>query len=403
MVYFLHIKTFERTMDTILNPQTNAVLNEQIVQDAQAFYQEKEAASFYMFGYPSYRYPLSPLTQHLLTMHYRAPFANNCGDIEERGNYAMDTKDVEKRIVGLYAEKFGMGDKFWGYVTSGGSESNSCGIVLAFLKNPNGILYYSQSAHYSVEKYAKVYRHLEIPTTTNDKLNLEVLFQQIKANYQKDGAPANLVLTHGTTKYGECDDVDAIVQFLKTEQIPYYIHVDAALFGGIPNSQLDAPLLLNAKARGIHSVSVSLHKYVGFPDVKSVFVATHKPMGQKIAYIGQRDTTVSGSRSIPAYALFNHVQEQLNEQDVTLYAKNIRIFSKLLEHNHVPYYRAHNSNIFVVDEADDDVCKRFQLSCFDTVENGKNKRKAHVIIFPSHREKEMQELANALQKTTAEP
>ena len=37
----------------------------------------------------------------------------------------MDTKEVEKRIVRLYAEKFGMGEEFRGYVTSGGSESNS--------------------------------------------------------------------------------------------------------------------------------------------------------------------------------------------------------------------------------------------------------------------------------------
>ena len=384
-----------------LPQQTNTDFEDALVQDAQAFYKEKEDACYYMFGYPSYHYPLSPRTQYLLSLHYRAPFANNCGDIEERGNYAMDTKDIEKRIVGLYADKFGMGDKFWGYVTSGGSESNSCGIVLAFLKNPNGILYYSQSAHYSVEKYAKLYKHIEIPTTKSDVMNLKVLFAQILANYKKDGSPANLVLTHGTTKYGECDDVDAIVRFLKSENIPYYIHVDAALFGGIPNSQTDAPLLLNAKARGIHSVSVSLHKYVGFPDVKSVFVATHKPIGQKIAYIGQTDTTVSGSRSIPAYALYNHVYEQLHEKDAGLYVQNVRLFASLLEKYDVPYYRAPQSNIFVVDEASKEICKRFQLSCFDTMENGQSKRKAHVIIFPSHREKEMKELAKALQKDTA--
>lgn len=368
-----------------------------IVAEATAFYQEKQETSYYMFGYPSYRYPLSTLTQYLLNLHYNAPFANNCGDIEERGNYAMDTKDIEKRIVGLYAEKFGMGEHFWGYVTSGGSESNSCGIVLAFLKHPNGILYYSQSAHYSVEKYAKLYRHIEIPVLENDIMDLEVLFRQIKANHEKYGAPANLVLTHGTTKYGACDDVDAIVAFLKKEKIPYYIHVDGALFGGIPNSQKDAPLLKNAKARGIHSVSVSLHKYVGFPDVKSVFVATHKPVGQKIAYIGQRDTTVSGSRSIPAYALYNHIQEQLSESNPTLYTENVTLFAELLTKRKVAYYRAPQSNIFVINAPPSDVCKKFQLSVFDEMINGKTQSKAHVIIFPSHRKKEMTELADALQ------
>ncbi len=380
-------------------PQTNAFDDEPIVAEAQAFYSEKQDASRYMFGYPSYNYPLSPLTKHLLALHYGAPFANNCGDIDERGNYAMDTKVVEKRIVGLYAEKFGMGDQFWGYVTSGGSESNSCGITLAFLKHPSGILYYSQSAHYSVEKYAKLYRHIEIPATENDIMDLTVFFRQVKANYEKHGAPANIVLTHGTTKYGACDDVDSIVAFLKKEKIPYYIHVDGALFGGIPNSQQDSPLLTDAKARGIHSVSVSLHKYVGFPDVKSVFVATHKPLGQKIAYIGQHDTTVSGSRSIPAYALYNHVQEQLHEQNPLLYTQNVRLFAKLLDARKVPYYRAPKSNIFVLTLTDENVCKRFQLSSFEETQNGETIKKAHVIIFPSHREKEMTELADALRQT----
>ena len=112
-----------------------------IAGEATEFYTNNRQAARYMFGYPAYYNPISPLTQYLLLMHYASPFSNNCGDIEERGNYAMDTKDMEKRIVGLYADKFDMGTGYWGYVTSGGSESNSCGITLAFAKNPNGILY----------------------------------------------------------------------------------------------------------------------------------------------------------------------------------------------------------------------------------------------------------------------
>lgn len=375
--------------------------NTEIAVQASQFYQKNREAAKYMFGYPAYHYPLSLTTQYLLTMHYTAPFANNCGDIEERGNYAMDTKDTEKKIVGLYAEKFDMGDTFWGYITGGGSESNSCGITLAFAKNPNGILYYSQSAHYSVEKYAAVYPHVKIPTKGRDVLDTSALFAKIEENYQKTGAAANIVLTHGTTKYGACDDVDGIVAFLRQKNIPHYIHVDAALFGGIQNNQKDAPLIVNAKDRGIDSVSVSLHKYVGFPDVKSVFVATEKPHGKKIAYIGQHDTTVSGSRSIPAYALYNHVREQLSEKDNTLYAKNITYFEDLLKERNVEYYRAPLSNIFVIDSPSENTCKRFQLSCFDEEIGCKVFKKAHVIIFPSHGEKEMQQLALCLQEDLA--
>lgn len=370
---------------------------EQFQSEAEKFYKENCEKSRYMFGYPSYHYPVSDFTKALLMMHYSSPFSNNCGDIDERGNYAMDTKEMEKRIVGLYAEKFGMGDEFWGYVTSGGSESNSCGITSAFSKNPNGVLYYSASAHYSVEKYAERYPRVKIPTVENDVMDMEILKSEIEKNHLKNGAAANLVLTHGTTKYGACDDVDEIVTFLKEKNIPYYIHLDAALFGGIQNNQEDAPVIVNAKARGIDSVCVSMHKYLGFPDVKSVYVAVEKPRGKEIAYIGQHDTTVSGSRSIPAYALYNHIVEHSQEKQTDKYVKNVRFFEELLKASNVEFYRAEKSNIFVMDCPSELLCRQYQLSCFDEDTNG-NPQKAHVIIFPSHGEKEMQELAQSLKE-----
>ena len=76
-----------------------------LLQEAQDFYNNNRQIARYMFGYPSYYRPLSPLTQQLLLEHYASPFSNNCGDIEERGNYQMDTKSVEKKIVGVYADK----------------------------------------------------------------------------------------------------------------------------------------------------------------------------------------------------------------------------------------------------------------------------------------------------------
>jgi glutamate/tyrosine decarboxylase-like PLP-dependent enzyme len=184
---------------------------------------------------------------------------------------------------------------------------------------------------------------------------------------------------------------------LKEKNIPYYIHLDAALFGGIQNNQEDAPVIVNAKARGIDSVCVSMHKYLGFPDVKSVYVAVEKPQGKEIAYIGQHDTTVSGSRSIPAYALYNHIVEHSQEKQTDAYVKNVRFFEELLKASNVEFYRAEKSNIFVMDCPSEMLCEQYQLSCFDEDESGKP-QKAHVIIFPSHGEKEMQELARSLQK-----
>lgn len=388
----------EEILDEIkkLNKINNTNGVKDILNQASNFYDKNTNLAKYMFGYPANITSLSLLTQYLLIQHYTAPLSNNCGDINEVGNYSMDTKHVEKQIIELFAKKFEMGDDYWGYVTSGGSESNSCAISLAFSQNPNGILYFSEAAHYSIKKYAVHYKTIEIPVLEKDILDVDFLCKEIYKNYKSSGSAANLLLTHGTTKYGACDDIDTIVAFLRKHKIPYYLHMDAALFGGVPNNQIDAPLLLHAKERGVNSVSVSFHKYLGFPDVKSIFVATSKPDGKEIQYIGQRDTTISGSRSIPAYALYNHLVEQLYTLEPDTYRKNIIFFEEKLKENNIDFYRAPNSNIFVINAPSVEIALKYQLSVFDEIENGKPVSKAHIVIFPNHDKDVMVELIKDL-------
>ena len=361
-----------------------------------AFYAEQNEKSKIMFGYPTNIEPLSPLTAYFFFRDVQAPLANNCGDNYERGNYRMDSKEIEKKIVSLFAEKFGAGEDFWGYITSGGSESNFCGIDNSFLKYPNGILYYSQAAHYSVAKQAAHYRAQVIPTlaTAEDKIDGAVLCETVQANYEKSGAPANMVLTFGTTRYGERDDIEGIVAYMENHGIPFYLHVDAALFGGIPNNQEDAPLITDMKGQKIDSTCVSFHKYLGFPEVKSLFLAQKKPEGRYIPYIGHTDTTTAGSRAIPPFALYNHVRERLTLQAKDAYKKNITYFEALLNEKGIAFYRAEQSNIFVVDDPGENIDKQFQLACF---QNRNGQAKAHVIIFPYHTKASMQALAEALQ------
>ena len=143
--------------------------NDCLIEQAADFYSASMEKAKTLFGYPSYNVNLSEKTKALLTMHYSSCFSNNCGDIAEAEsyNYALDSKFMERKIVRLFADKFGMGENAWGYVTSGGSESNFCGIDLAFIKNPNAMLYYSASAHYSVTKHAAFYPNECIPVSEN--------------------------------------------------------------------------------------------------------------------------------------------------------------------------------------------------------------------------------------------
>ena len=108
----------------------------------------------YMFGYPANMEDYSYTTSYLRHLESKMYLMNNCGDPYQKGNYGMDSKSTEKEIISLVAENFGIeSGKYWGYITSGGTESNFWGIREGFNRFPEGKIYFSEDTHYSVEKY----------------------------------------------------------------------------------------------------------------------------------------------------------------------------------------------------------------------------------------------------------
>ena len=364
--------------------------------ECEKFYQQNQRLRNYHFGYPANMLERTPLYNIFLEYERLGFLSNNCGDTFEKGNYRMDSKEIEKDILEMFAHKFGIDKKpYWGYITSGGSESNSWGIENGFRFYPKGILYYSESAHYSIKKYAEKYRSICIPqaSPTDEAINNNVLFEMVRSNPN----PVILVLTWGTTKFGSCDDVFQIISTLKKEGREFYIHVDAALYGGIPNNQIDAPII-KIDGEEIDSISVSLHKYIGVPFVKSVLLSTRKPNCEIVPYIGVTDSTTSGSRDILPFSMRQQVFDVLNLTDKGEYAKNINLFERLLNEQRIPYIRSGKGNIFVVDKPSDDLCQKYQLSTFEINVDGKKINKAHIIIFPYQVETIIFELVHDLSK-----
>lgn len=363
--------------------------------ECEKFYQERERLRNYHFGYPANLLTRTPLYNMFSKFEVSGFLANNCGDTFERGNYRMDSKEIEKSILEMFAQKFGI-DKlpYWGYITSGGSESNAWGIDNGFQSYPHGILYYCESAHYSIKKHAEKYRYIQIPQSSliDESINYNILCEVIHANPE----PVILVLTWGSTKFGSCDDILRIVHMLETERREFYLHVDAALYGGIPNNQIDAPLIMQIGAMGINSISVSLHKYIGVPIVKSVLLATEKPKAEVVPYIGMSDSTTSGSRDILPFSMRQQVFDVLRLTDSKEYIKNIVFFERLLQGRSIPYIRSGKGNIFVVDKPSDKICNKYQLCTFDLEEMGKTIHKAHIIIFPYQSESVIGELIDDL-------
>lgn len=359
---------------------------------------------------------------------------NNFGDIQDisditviddptnprvaGNNYAMDTKSLEWDIVRLVADNLGLPkqprlvefkqnpklyeDGYWGYVTSGGSESNLWGIIQGFTRYPDGILYYSEGAHYSIPKAAKNRDVRVIPqiSAEDDAIDVEILIKEIKENWENLKKPAIIVLTSGTTKYGSVDDVATIKKYLRELEIPHYLHIDAAFYGGLPQNQELAPKIGSIESWGYDSIAISMHKYIGYPAAKGVLISTKRPVGTFIDYIGQEDNTVLGSRDVPAFSLRQQVMEILHYSDPQDYIKNIHAFEDILNGLNIKFKLWTVGNckgsvfVFKVDKnakGYQEVCKRWQLSEFIGKDN---QHRVHAVIFPFHTTDKLEMLAS---------
>ena len=380
------------------------------IVNAQRYIEHDLELREHMFGYPANMTQDSAMTKYLRLRETELPLMNNCGDPYDAGNYLMDSKGYEQALLSKLFKHFGLDSekcaKPWGYITTGGSESNKWGIHNGLRKFPNGRVYYSQSAHYSVGKSVKIgfdnsknditlIKHSEISLQPNsEKIDTDVLLSQIRENWRTNQEPAILLLTSGTTKTGAVDDVEFISKTLKAEDIPHYIHLDAALFGGIAKNQVDAPKAPNFEELGIDSISVSLHKYFGNHDVKSVVITREMPNAPKVDYIGQYDSTTAGSRTFNPFSSLQRVSETLDRTMPQEYSRNVARFESMLKQFNIEYSRAENSNIFVIDEPSARISQKYQLSDFE--DNGK--KKSHIIIFPYHKPEKMLELVSDLVK-----
>ena len=318
------IKTFIKEDDIAINNAQNYLAKNKILRE-------------YMFGYPANMTKDSAVTNYLRKKEVDLPLTNNCGDPFDSGNYLMDSKKYEIALLNKLFEHFGLdlNKKPWGYITTGGSESNKWGIYNGLRKFPDGRVYYSNSAHYSVPKAVKLgfdksdnditlIKHTNIPTENNsEKIDTDKLIQEIRMNWNIHRQPAIILLTLGTTKTGAVDNVEEISKVLKSEKIPHYIHLDAALYGGIAKNQLDAPKVPNVEQLGIDSVSVSLHKYFGNHDVKSVVISKEPPIASKVDYIGQVDSTTAGSRTFNPFSCLQRITESLDRKLPDEYSENL--------------------------------------------------------------------------------
>ena len=153
-------------------------------------------------GYPanqSFDYsPLIPFLSHAL---------NNVGDPFHQTNYRANTHQFEREVILHFAQLARLDpEDAWGYVTSGGTEGNMYGLYLARELHPDGMLYFSEEAHYSILKNARVLNmpHTTVKRQAHGEIDYDDLRDMLSVHRDR---PAVILATIGTTMRGAVDDL----------------------------------------------------------------------------------------------------------------------------------------------------------------------------------------------------
>ncbi|NOX99150.1 MAG: aminotransferase class V-fold PLP-dependent enzyme, partial [Verrucomicrobia bacterium] len=204
-------------------------MSEEDTKRLDDFYETLKSETGLFAGYPcNADFDYTPLYRFL-----EFPI-NNVGDPYLASNYHLNSHEFECEVLEVARElTHAPADDFWGYVTNGGTEGNMYGIFLARELYPEGIVYYSEDTHYSVNKVLRMLhiRNVMIRSNPDGTIDLDDLRESI--NIHRD-TPVIVFANAGTTMKGAIDDLDGINEIFDELAIhSHYIHVDAALSGMI--------------------------------------------------------------------------------------------------------------------------------------------------------------------------
>ena len=204
-------------------------------------------------------------------------------------NTSVDTWDqsaggtlIEQRLVRWTADRIGFGPDADGVFTSGGTQSNLQGLVLARgealrrhgqdAQHRLRVLATDQS-HFSVVKAARIMglapdAVIPVPTDSAGGMSADALSLALDEVREGGNLPMAVVATAGTTDLGVIDPIQSIADLAFTHGA--WLHVDAAYGGGLLTSLRRRDLL--AGIERADSVTIDFHKTFFQPVSSSALV-----------------------------------------------------------------------------------------------------------------------------------
>lgn len=281
--------------------------------------------SRHMAGFPvNLEFDYSPLTP-FLSMHL-----NNAGSPGQASEYGLDTKPFEQAVTAFFVEfAGGRPDEVFGHLAHGGTEANLFAVYVARERYPDGVLFASREAHYSMPKIARLLRMPYVAVDVDDggSMDLAALGREIGSR----GVPAIVVATIGTTGRGAVDDIPGIRRAASDAGVDeVFVHSDAA-FGG-PFAEFGQPRLPWSFPDGVDSVSISGHKIIGSPLPSSVILVRAvdaDEIRRPGVAVGSDDDTIGGSRDALSPLLLWYALRALGRDGL---AERVRHCLEVTEH-----------------------------------------------------------------------
>lgn len=344
-------------------------------QSLKFFTEKIEEGSKTCIGYPAsvdYDYTeLYPLLKFTM---------NNVGDPMFESSYTMHSKNFERDVISFFGELFNAPpENRWGYVTNGGSEGNLYALYLARELYPNGMVYYSEATHYSVQKNIHLLNMSSIVIRADGagEMDYEDLAETMQQHRHK---PVIVLANIGTTMTEAKDDVGSIKAILKQYAIKNsYIHCDAALAGtylALMGEQGTFDFI-----QGADSIAISGHKFIGSPIPCGVVIVkkSYKDrVGKAIPYIGNLDTTISGSRNAITPVFLWYALNKIGSEGLKIRAmaamELAAFLTEELQKIGIPAWRNKRALTVVFPRPSEKICKKWQLATEGDI--------AHVICMP---------------------
>jgi L-2,4-diaminobutyrate decarboxylase len=200
-------------------------------------------------------------------------------------NQSLDSWDqapaathVERRLIAWLTDEYGLGPHADGVFTSGGTQSNLMGLLLArdraaaragFSIAEDGItetarrfrIVCSSTSHFSVRKSARILglgdrSVVEVPADEHGRLDPARVAAVLESIEDVGLIPIALVATAGTTDLGAIDPLAALAPL--ADEFGVWLHVDAAVGGALVLSDREAPRLTGIERAD--SITVDFHK-----------------------------------------------------------------------------------------------------------------------------------------------